>query len=84
MSSVTCVQWAVRLANAEAALEKVALGKSLTGFRYGEKQTTYAPANWKDLIAWRDECQRAVDACNGVTPTSGRGMFRVTPMDGCR
>lgn len=82
MSSLTCAQWVVRLANAEAALEKVALGQNATMTRYGEKQVQFTPATMKDLMAWRDECQRAVDACNGVTPTSGRSIIHVTPFDG--
>lgn len=80
--AVDCDEWRARLTRAEAAIERATLGESVVMQKHADKQLQFQPVDMNALEKWRAECQREVDKCNGITPTSGRGVVYVTPCDG--
>jgi peptidoglycan hydrolase CwlO-like protein len=70
--TTACEQWIERLAEAEVALHKLAIGSKVEVLRAGEKQLTYTKAELGELRKYVDSLQAKVDACNGTRSSKKR------------
>jgi len=75
----TCAQYQTMLDEAQDALHKLNLGKSVQSFAHGENQQSYTQASRPALEAYVRRLQMRVDACNGVN--SAHRFIRTIPTD---
>lgn len=71
--ATACEQAALDLAEAQAALHALTIGKSSVRVTHADKTREYAPAKRNDLLRHIAALQAKVDACNGVR-RSGRAI----------